>query len=185
MTAGSLVVILDIGESLIAARRPLKRAALFARAPRDEVLDLASEFEVLVGDSLRAVVLQFHLNPGVGRGNIRMMPGGLRKMADGVDHHQRALPAGGAKSPSDPAVFVPPMRKLAFETRVDLVRFIDALFGLFAHGVPPIPFTRRAPIARSLHQRAAALIERPEGSVGRNCFDEIIDVKPALRLLWR
>src|ERR1700733_4682198 len=183
MTAGSLVVILDIGESLIAARRPLKRAALFARAPRDEVLDLASEFEVLVGDPLGAVVLQFHLDPRVGRRDVGMMPGGLRQMANRVDHHQRALPAGGAKSPSDPAVFVAPMGKLVFEPRLDLVWFIDALFGLFAHCGSPISFTRRAPVAPSLHQRTAALIERPEGSVGRNCFDEIIDVKPALRLL--
>jgi hypothetical protein len=59
-----------------------------------------------------------------------MMPGGLREVADRVDHHQRALPAGGAKSPSDPAVFVAPMRKLAFEPRLDLIQFIDALFGI-------------------------------------------------------
>src|SRR5271163_706116 len=134
MTTGSLVVVLDIGEPLIAARRPFERAALLAGPPRDEVLDLARQFEVLVGDPLGAMVLQFHLDPCVGRGDIRVMPGGLSEVADRVDHHQRALPAGGAKGPSDPAVFVAPMRKLAFEPRLDLVWLIDALFGLFAHG---------------------------------------------------
>ena len=43
MTTGSLVVVLNIRESLITGRRPFERAALLARAPRDEVLDLASE----------------------------------------------------------------------------------------------------------------------------------------------
>src|SRR6202161_2657037 len=178
MTTGSLVVVPDIGESLISRRRPFERAALLAGTPRDEVLDLARKFEVLVGDPLGAMVLQLHLDPGVGRGDIGMMPGGLREVADRVDHHQRALPAGGAKSPSDPAVFVAPMGKLVFEPRLDLVWFIDALFGLFAHCGSPVSFTRRAPIARSLHERAAALIKGPEGGFGRNRFNEIIDVKP-------
>src|ERR1700684_3440159 len=143
MTTGSLVVVPDIGESLISRRRPFERAALLAGTPRDEVLDLARKFEVLVGDPLGAMVLQLHLDPGVGRGDIGMMPGGLREVADRVDHHQRALPAGGAKSPSDPAVFVTPMRKLAFEPRLDLVRLIDPLFGLFLHHFPPFSFRRR------------------------------------------
>src|SRR5271156_5686094 len=132
MTTGSLVVVLDIGEPLIAGRGPFERAALLAGTPRDEVLDLASQLEILVGDPLGAMVLQLHLDPSVGRGDIGMMPGGLREVADRVDHHECTLPAGGAKSPSDPAVFVTPMRKLAFEPRLDLVWFIDALFGLFA-----------------------------------------------------
>src|ERR1700735_2600034 len=99
----SPVVVFNIGEPLIAGRRPFERAALFARAPRDEVLDFASQLEVLIGDALGAMVLQFHLDPGVGRSNIGMMPGGLREVTDRVDHHQRAFPAGGAKSPPDPA----------------------------------------------------------------------------------
>jgi hypothetical protein len=33
MTTGSLVIVLDIGESLIAGRRPFERAALFAGTP--------------------------------------------------------------------------------------------------------------------------------------------------------
>src|SRR3984885_6277212 len=134
----SLVIVLDIGEPLIAGWRPLERAALPAGTPRDEVFNLARKFEVLVGNSFRAVVLQFDLDPRVGRGDIRMMPGRLREMADRVDHHQRALPARGAKSPSDPAIFVAPVGEIAFEPRLDLVRFIDALFGLFAHCVPPV-----------------------------------------------
>src|SRR5580704_18516204 len=121
------------------------------------------------------MVLQLHLDPSVGRCDIGMMPGGFREVADRVDHHQRALPAGGAESPPDPAIFIAPMREFAAKPRRDLVWFIDALFGLFAHSVPPISFMRRASIARSLHECAAALIERPEGGLGRNRFDEIID----------
>ena len=54
-----LLVIFDVGEPLVAGRRPFERAALLGRAPGDEVLDLAREFEVLVGDPLGAVVLSF------------------------------------------------------------------------------------------------------------------------------
>src|SRR3984885_1464727 len=134
----SLVIVLDIGEALIARRRPFERAALLAGTPRDEIFDLARKFEVLVGNSFRAVVLQFDLDPRVGRGDIRMMPGGLREMADGVDHHQRAFPTRGAKGPPDPAVFVAPMRELALEPRLDFARLIGALFRILAHCVPPI-----------------------------------------------
>src|ERR1700761_8933884 len=106
-----------------------------------------------------------------------MVPGGLRKVADGVDHHQRTLPARGAESASDPAVFVAPVGEIAFEPRLDLVWRIDPLFRIFAHCAPPI--SKRP----SLHQRTAPLVERPKGGVCRNRFNEIIDVEPALRLL--
>src|SRR5208282_3998997 len=62
-----------------------------------------------------------------------MVPGGLCEVADRVDHHQRPLPARGAKSPSDPAVFVMPVRKLAAEPRLDLVWLISALFRILGH----------------------------------------------------
>jgi hypothetical protein len=54
---GSFLIIFDVGEPLVTGRRPFERAALFAGTPGDEVLDLARQFEVLVGDSLGAVVL--------------------------------------------------------------------------------------------------------------------------------
>src|SRR6201999_2651112 len=82
--------------------------------------------EILVGDAFGRVVLQAHLDPGIGGGDVGMVPGGLGEMADGVDHHQRALPAMRLVLAPDPAVLVPPMWQLAGEPRLGLVLGIGA-----------------------------------------------------------
>src|SRR3984957_295176 len=87
------------------------------------------------------------------------MPGGLREVADGVDHHQRALPARGAKSPSDPAVFVAPMGELALEPRLDFVQLIGALFRFFAHA-----FLRSASSSAPIRRPATNLVTSPARS---------------------
>src|SRR6185437_16945874 len=57
MTAGSLIIILDVGEPLVAGRGSFERF-LLAGTPGDELLNSASELEVLVGDPLGGVGLQ-------------------------------------------------------------------------------------------------------------------------------
>jgi len=96
------------------------------------VLDLLGEFEVLVGDSLGGVVLQAHLDPGVGCRDVGMMPRSLGEMPDRVDHHQGALPAVRLVLAADPAAFQIPMRQVAFEARGDFVVGVSAFF--FGHG---------------------------------------------------
>ena len=51
------VVILDVGEALVAVGRALQPGAILARLPLHHVLDLAREGEVLVGDALSRMVL--------------------------------------------------------------------------------------------------------------------------------
>jgi len=51
------VVILDVGEALVAVGRALQPGAILARLPLHHVLDLAREGEVLVGDALGRMVL--------------------------------------------------------------------------------------------------------------------------------
>ena len=48
-------IILDVGEALVALRRALQRAAGAAGLPLHDLLDLAREFEILVGDALGRV----------------------------------------------------------------------------------------------------------------------------------
>src|SRR4029078_6384480 len=48
-------------------------------------------------------------------------------MADGIDHHQRALPTIGAITAPDPAVFEVPMGQLLFEPLLDLAIAIGTL----------------------------------------------------------
>src|SRR5215470_9768253 len=57
---GGTGVVFDIGEALILVGRTFERAALAARLPRDHVLDLLRQLEILVGDALGGVVLQPH-----------------------------------------------------------------------------------------------------------------------------
>src|SRR5688572_22934198 len=50
-------VIFDISEALVAGGSAFQRAALLARLPLDDLLDLAGELKILVGDALRRMVL--------------------------------------------------------------------------------------------------------------------------------
>src|SRR6478752_3026737 len=114
------LVVLDIGEAHVVGRGAFQRAALKRRLPVHHVLDLLGEREILVGDALGGVVHQPDLDPGIGGGVVGMMPGGLGEMADGIDHHQRALPAVGLVFASDPAAFKIPMRQVLLEPLLDL-----------------------------------------------------------------
>src|SRR5581483_213202 len=91
-----------------------------------DLLDLLGEIEVLVGDALGGVVLEPHLDPGIGGGDVGMVPGRLGEMADAVDHHQCALPAIGAELPPDPAILEIPVRQLLLEPLLDLCIAIGA-----------------------------------------------------------
>src|SRR5579872_6560961 len=164
--AGSLVVVFDIGEPLVAGRGPFERSLLIG-TPGDELLDLSGELEVLVGDPLGGVGLQLDLDPRIGSGDIRMMPGGLGEMADRVDHHQRPLPARGAEAAPDPAVFVAPVRKLALEPGLDLVRFVSSFFRFLGHECPPI-------------RQAAAFGAAPDSLNAARPPREDVAVKPRL-----
>ena len=50
------------------------------------------------------------------------------EMADGVDDHQRALPAVGLELPPDPAAFEMPVRQLLLEPFLNLGVAIRTLF---------------------------------------------------------
>ncbi len=76
---------------------------------------------------LAAWFFSLHLDPGVRGGDVGMVPGGLGEMADGVDHHQRALPAIGLVFAPDPAVLEIPMGQLLLEPLLDLAIAIGAL----------------------------------------------------------
>src|SRR5579872_255850 len=120
------LVVFDVGEALILVRRPLERTA-FAGPPRDDLLDLPSELEILVGHAFGSMVHEAHLDPGVGRRDVGMMPRRLGKMTDRIDYHQRALPAVRLVLAPDPAVLVPPERQLLLQPRLDLVLGESAL----------------------------------------------------------
>src|SRR5260370_30004186 len=64
-----------------------------------------------------------------------MVPGSLGEMADRVDHHQRALPAGGPVFAPDPAVLEIPMRQFGSEALPDLVLSVSPLALPFGHVV--------------------------------------------------
>src|SRR5512145_1129051 len=76
------LVIFDVGEAEIVLRGALERSSGEARLPCHHLLDLPGELEVLVGDALGGMVHQADLDPGVGSGDVRVMPGRFRKMAD-------------------------------------------------------------------------------------------------------
>src|SRR5262249_54249509 len=101
-SAGRSIVVFDIGEPLILLRSAFQRSAFAGRLPLDDVLNLLRKFKILIGNSFGGVILQPDLDPGIGCGDIRMVPGGFGKMADGVDHHERAFPAIGAIFAADP-----------------------------------------------------------------------------------
>src|SRR5436190_251225 len=56
-TGSGRLVVLDVGEALVVVGRPFERAAL-AGSPVDDLLDLAGELEILVGDPLGGMVHQ-------------------------------------------------------------------------------------------------------------------------------
>src|SRR5215467_14184572 len=59
-------------------------------------------------------------------------------MPDGVDHHQRALPAVSLVFAPDPPLLQEPVRQLAFQPRNDLLLRVDPF--LFGHGASsPLP----------------------------------------------
>src|SRR5689334_11205376 len=140
----ALAVIFDIGEARIVGRRPLEGAALLAWLPRHDVLDLLGELEVLVGHALGGVVHQPDLDPGIGGGEVGMVPGGLGEVTDGVDHHQRALPAVGLVAAPDPAILEPPVRQIALQAFLDLGVAVDALGWTLCHGGHSSSLTRRS-----------------------------------------
>src|SRR5258707_145066 len=80
------LVVFDIGEALILARRAFERAVR-AGSPEHHLLDLPRELEILVGDALGGMVLEPHLDPGIRGGDVRVVPRGFGEMADRIDHH--------------------------------------------------------------------------------------------------
>src|SRR6185312_8672142 len=126
-----LLVVFDIGEALVLRGRAFQRAAGLAGLPVHDVLDLPRQFEILVGDALGGVILQPHLDPGIGCGDVGMVPRCLGEMADGVDHHQRAFPAMRAIFAADPAALVKPMRQLVCKPRLDFVLGVCAFLDRF------------------------------------------------------
>src|SRR5262249_15382891 len=115
-----LLVVLDIGEALIRLRRAFERSSLLSRLAVVHVLDILRQFEILVGDALRRMVLEANFHPCIGRRDVGVMPRALGEMADRIDHHQRSLPAVGAVLATDPAAFQVPVRQFTLESLFDL-----------------------------------------------------------------
>ena len=78
-------------------------AVLFGK-PGGELLDVACQREVLVGDTSGTVGLELDDKPGPSHLEIRVMEARLRPVADGVDQHQGMGPAGCFEAPPDPAI---------------------------------------------------------------------------------
>src|SRR4051812_46901338 len=90
---------------------------------------------------------QANLDPGIGCRDIWVMPGGLCEVADGIDDHQRALPAGRLVCSPYPAVLKPPLGKVLLKPRGNLgVR--HRLFAFSRHIVASSSFA--GPYALSL-----------------------------------
>ena len=102
------------------------------------IFDLLCKLKILVRDSLRGMVLQSNLDPGIGRGDVRMMPRRLGEMTDGIDHHQRAFPTVGAIFAADPAVLQVPMWQITLESLLNLFIRVGSLFFGFGHWNPSI-----------------------------------------------
>src|SRR6516225_1540336 len=119
-------VIFQIGETLIRLGRALERTFLLAGPPGHDLLDLAGEREILLGDAFRAMRLQAHLGAPVGGLDVWMVPCSLGEMPDRVHDHQGALPAMRLVDAHDEAAVEPPMRQLGLEALADL-RFAESL----------------------------------------------------------
>src|SRR5690606_25866821 len=101
-------VIFYVGEALIGGRA-FEHVAFLRGLPGNDLFDLLRQFEVFVGDAFRRMGDEAHLDPGVGRGNVRVMPGRLCEMADGRNHHHRAFPARGLVGAANPPVLQTPL----------------------------------------------------------------------------
>ena len=84
--------------------RAFEALAFLARLPVHDLFDLLGQFEILRRDALGRMRHQPHLDPGIRSGDVGVVPSRLGQMADGVDHHQRALPARRLVCAPDPAV---------------------------------------------------------------------------------
>ena len=101
---------------------PSSAPASFPGLPMDHVLDLLGQLEIFVGDALGSMVLQAHLDPCIGGGDVGMVPSGLGEMTDRVDHHQCSFPTVSAVFAADPAAFQLPVRQFLLEALFDFVR---------------------------------------------------------------
>ena len=50
----------------------------------NDVLNLFRQLKVFVGDAFGSVILESDFDPGVGRGDVRMMPRSLSQVTNGV-----------------------------------------------------------------------------------------------------
>ena len=142
-------VVFDVGVTGL-LRRARQRAALFARLPLHHLLDLLRQLEILVRDAARIVVLQAHLDRGIGRVDIGMMPRRFREMAHRIHHHERAFPPMRLIFAADEPVAEVPARQLRLEARFDLLVVVGLLAGFaFAHGFLPMSRSLRAARLRS------------------------------------
>ncbi len=99
--------------------RSRQRSILLTRVPVDEVLDTAGEGEVPFGDTGGVVGEKTHVHAAPGEREFRMVPCGLRQVADGIGHHQRALPAFGAIAAAQLAALKRPSGEGGVETTTD------------------------------------------------------------------
>src|SRR5258708_18128778 len=111
----------------------------------NNVFDLPGQLEVLVRDALGGMVMEADFHPRIRGGDIRMMPGGLREMADRVDQHERPFPAVRAILSPDPAALQVPVRQVTLESLLDLCIRVGAFLAGFGHGVPPNAVDVNAP----------------------------------------
>ena len=128
--------IVDISKTLIRGRA-FQRAPLLSGLPKHDFLDFFCQFEILVGDSLGGMILEPDFDPSIRGGKIGVMPSRLGKMADRVDHHQRALPARCLVGAANPAPFIDPSRQFLLEASFYLEFAIGLFLGGFAHREHP------------------------------------------------
>src|SRR5579871_811807 len=106
------LIVFQIRESKIGLRRALERAPSLG-APSQHLFDLARQGEILVRDALSIMRDETDLEPGVGSGDIGMMPRCFRQMSNRVYSHQRALPTVRPIFSPNPTAFQTPVRQLS------------------------------------------------------------------------
>ena len=119
-TKAALFVIFNIRKALILLRSSFQSSVRFCGLPLHNIFDLLGQFKVLVRDPLRGMILQANLNPGIGRGDVRMVPGCLGEVTNGVDDHQRTFPTVGAILATYPAILQVPVGQIALEPLLNL-----------------------------------------------------------------